>query len=146
MAMPDTNTAYDKLVSGPLRLGQGEIRIAHRTEHRADLGCLLIRPALAASERLVGVVGGTGLKGMRLTERLPYFLSGVGYPDWIVLGPDTLTKGSAGVLGAGFFGPDWGVADGDFAWQAERSTSKRSAFKVEWSIASWQAISRAANG
>jgi len=56
---------------------------------------------------------------MRLTDRLPYFVSGVAYPDWIVLGPETLTKGSAGVRGAGFFGNDWEVGSGAAVWHKE---------------------------
>jgi hypothetical protein len=55
--------------------------------------------------------------GLRLTERLPYFLAGVAYPDCIVLGTDVLTHGTAGVRTAGFFGLDWAVASGEFAWE-----------------------------
>jgi hypothetical protein len=38
---------------------------------------------------------GSGLLGLRLTERLPYFLSGVGYPDCLVLGPEALLQGAS---------------------------------------------------
>jgi hypothetical protein len=75
-----------------------------------------MRPRPGSDRALVGVVGGSGLVGMRLTERLPYFVSGVGYPDWLVFGPDALARGSAGVRGAGFFGLDWGVTTGEAAW------------------------------
>jgi hypothetical protein len=44
---------------------------------------------------------------MRRSERLPYFVSGVGYPDYVILDE----KPHA----AGFFGPDWGLAEGEFA-------------------------------
>jgi hypothetical protein len=54
---------------------------------------------------------------MRLTDRLPYFVSGVGYPDCAVFGPDTLRKGSEGIIAAGFFGNDWSIENGDFAWR-----------------------------
>ncbi|HZU37423.1 MAG TPA: prolyl oligopeptidase family serine peptidase [Gemmataceae bacterium] len=121
----DTNSAYDPLVIGPLHLGHGQVRVAERTEKGDKLGCLFIRPRPDSGRALVGVIGGTGLLGMRLTDRLPYFLSGVGYPDWLVLGPDTLTKGSAGVVGAGFFGPDWAIGDGDSAWRNQRLNVQR---------------------
>jgi hypothetical protein len=65
------------------------------------------------------VVSGSGLPGLRLTERLPYFVSGTGFPDCLVLGAETLTKGAEGVRVAGFFGNDWGVASGDFVWRKE---------------------------
>ena len=63
------------------------------------------------------VVTGTGIKGMRLTTRLPYFVSGIHYPDLFVAGPEMLTKGVGGVRAAGFFGNDWAVASGESAWR-----------------------------
>ena len=56
---------------------------------------------------------------MRLTDRLPYFVSGVAYPDFTILGPDVLTSGTEGVRAAGYFGIDWGVKTGEFAWRDE---------------------------
>ena len=69
---------------------------------------------IAPDEREV-VVTGADARGMRLTDRLPYFTSGVHYPDWIVLGPETLEHGLAGVRAAGFFGPDWRIDTGESA-------------------------------
>jgi len=63
------------------------------------------------------VVSGTGVVGLRLTNRLPYFLSGVGYPDCTVIGPEMLREGARGVRAAGFFGNDWSVDKGEFAWR-----------------------------
>ena len=65
----------------------------------------------------VAVVSGSGLAGMRLTDRLPYFLGGVEYPDVTVIGPEMLKQGSKGVRVAGFFGLDWSVDKGEFAWR-----------------------------
>jgi hypothetical protein len=82
-----------------------------------DLACLFVRPRPGSDRALVGVVAGTGTAGVRLTERLPYFISGVGYPDCVVLGSEVLRDGTAGVRVAGFFGNDWSVESGDFAWR-----------------------------
>jgi hypothetical protein len=54
---------------------------------------------------------------MRLTDRLGYFVSGVGYPDCVVVGPEVLSQGSAGVRVAGVFGLDWTVTAGEFVWR-----------------------------
>ncbi len=80
------------------------------------LGCLFIRPRPGSDTACVGVVSGSGVAGMRLTDRLPYFVSCVAYPDCVVLGADVLTHGSAGVQAAGFFGVDWSVEAGEFGW------------------------------
>jgi hypothetical protein len=71
-----------------------------------------------SQDRLVAGIGGTDIVGMRLTDRIPILAAGTAYPDWTILGPDVLEKGSKGIVGAGFFGPDWGLTDGDGAWQA----------------------------
>jgi hypothetical protein len=62
-------------------------------------------------------VTGSGLSGFKLTDRVPYFMSGVEFPDCTVFGADVLSKGAEGALAAGFFGLDWSVGNGEFAWR-----------------------------
>ena len=57
----------------------------------------------------VGIVGGTGLSGLRTTTQMPIFLSGAGFPDWLVVGADMRTMGSKGIRSAGFFDARWQV-------------------------------------
>ena len=45
------------------------------------------------------------------------FTSGIHFPDVTVFRTDVLEKGYEGVRCAGFFGPDWGVETGEFAWR-----------------------------
>jgi dienelactone hydrolase len=112
-----TNTAWKTLLAdSPVQVGPGRIRVGEREETGDDLACLFLRPRADSEEALVGVVSGTGPSGMRLTDRLPYFVAGIGFPDCLVVAPDLLRHGDAGVRGAGFFGLDWGVASGEFVW------------------------------
>lgn len=67
---------------------------------RPNEGMLMIRPE---GNRFIGMIGGGALKGMRATERLPYFTSGVAYPDWVIVGADIAEKGNDAVLGAGYW-------------------------------------------
>lgn len=114
----DTNTAWGALLTdSPVVLARQSIRVGRRTLKGGDLGCLLVRPRPNSDIAVVGVVGGSGIAGMRLTDRLPYFVSGVAYPDCIVIGPDILETEAEGVRVAGFFGIDWSVERGDFAWR-----------------------------
>jgi dienelactone hydrolase len=113
-----TNAAWGELLGdGPVQVRRGSIRVGARQIDGDDLACLFIRPRPGSDTACVGAVSGSGLGGMRLTDRLPYFVSGVAYPDCTVIGPEMLSQGSAGVRGAGFFGPDWSVETGDFAWR-----------------------------
>jgi hypothetical protein len=90
--------------------------VGDHQEHGGDLACLFLRPRPGSARACVGVVAGSGLAGMRLTERLPYFVSGVAYPDWTIIGPEMLTTGVGGMRGTGFFGNDWSLSSGESAW------------------------------
>jgi poly(3-hydroxybutyrate) depolymerase len=105
------------LADSPVQVGAGRITIGDKTLQGGELACLFLRPRPGSDRTLVGVIGGTGVHGMRLTDRLPLFVSGIGYPDCLVFGPEALAEGLAGVRVAGFFAQDWGVPQGEFAWR-----------------------------
>ncbi len=113
-----TNGAWPMLIpdGGPVQVDRGELRIGDRTERSEALGIIFVRPRPGSDVASVGAVGGTGVIGMRLTDRLPYFVSGVGYPDLLVLTPEVLSEGPAGVMAAGYFGLDWSVDGGEIVW------------------------------
>jgi hypothetical protein len=114
----DGHTSWKALLgSSPVQVRRGAVQVGERKEAGDDLACLFVRPRPGSDRALVGVVGGTGPAGLRLTERLPYFVSGCAYPDCIVLGPETLAGGSEGVRATGFFGNDWGVPSGEWVWK-----------------------------
>lgn len=114
----DTNRAWAALLStSPVQAERGRLRMGLRTEEGDDLGFTMIRPRTGSNDRLVAVVGGTGVQGMRLTNRLRYFWAGVAYPDWLLIGPEALTSGDPGIRAAGYFAEDWGVDDADIAWR-----------------------------
>jgi hypothetical protein len=113
-----TNAAWKVLLAeSPVQLERGKVRIGDRETTGDNLACLFLRPRKGSETACVAAVGGTGLAGMRLTDRLPYFTSGVGYPDCLVFDTETLTKNGSGVRAAGYFGNDWGVQSGEFAWK-----------------------------
>jgi len=95
----------------------GKVTIGDRTLEGDNLACLFLRPRPNSDIAAVGVIGGTGLPGMRLTDRLPLFVSGVGYPDCVVFGTDSPVDGLGGIRAAGFFGADWSVKQGEFNWR-----------------------------
>ena len=48
---------------------------------------------------------------MRMNFQARYFTSGVACPDYVVFGLETLSKGMAGVLEAGYFNNQWGLEE-----------------------------------
>jgi len=113
----ESNVAWKALLANcPLQVTRERVQVGDRSIDGADLSVLAIYPRPGSDRALVGVVSGTGPAGLRLTERLPYFVSGVAYPDWIVIGAEMLQSGVGGVRGAGFFGNDWQVDSEQSAW------------------------------
>ena len=92
------------------------IRVGDKTLANQDIGCLFVRPRSNTESCLIGVVTGTNVIGMRSTDRLPYFVSGVSYPDLFVITPEVLVRGADAVIVTGFFGLDWSLESGQFVW------------------------------
>jgi poly(3-hydroxybutyrate) depolymerase len=115
-----TLACWDALLrDSPVHVSRERIRIGERELSGDDLACLLVRPRPGSDVACVAVIGGTGLRGLRTTDRLPVFLSGVAYPDVTVLNSEVFEKGWSGVRCAGFFGNDWSVESGEFEWRPE---------------------------
>lgn len=118
----DTNKAWPVLLSlSPIQVRGGRVNVSRqgtvRPESGDGLAVLFVRPRPGSSTATVAVVGGAGLSGMRLTDRIRYFLSGVHLPDLTILGPAAPVEGEAGIRAVGYFGHDWRVETGDIEWR-----------------------------
>ena len=106
----DTNSAWKTLLAdSPINVRRNSIRIGNGLMPGEDMAILFTRPRPGSTVASVAVVAGTGLAGMRLTERLNYFFAGVAFPDFFVVGPEMLEKGYDGVRAAGFFDSRWQI-------------------------------------
>lgn len=115
----ETNACWDRLLKKcPVRVTRESVRIEDRTEKGSNLACLFLYPREGSDTACVGVVSGTGVQGCRMTYRMPVFVSGVGYPDLVLVSTEVLRQSSSpGLLAAGYFSNDWRVKGGEFAWQ-----------------------------
>jgi predicted esterase len=115
----DTNSAWPQLLAtSPVEVRRGHVRVGTRTETGDALAVVTVRPRPGSDIASIGVVSGTGPAGMRLTNRLRWFVSGIVYPDLMVLEPKTLTEGTGGVRAWGYFGLDWRTETGEIAWRS----------------------------
>ncbi|MSR63606.1 MAG: hypothetical protein EXS08_14310 [Planctomycetes bacterium] len=101
----DTNRAW-KLVPEdfPLRVKRGSVRLGAQEWKGDALGALAVGPV---GDVLFAVLGSSGPEADRAAVTLAPFISGVGYPDYVVYGPEVLTQGDGGVRAAGFFDHAW---------------------------------------
>jgi hypothetical protein len=61
---------------------------------------------------VVGMVGGSGMPGMRAAVQNHYFSGITAFPDVLIFRADWLLKGPEGINASGFFGYDWEVEMG----------------------------------
>jgi len=106
----DTNSAWSSLLDdSPILVRNGAVGAGGRLYSGGDLACMFVRPRKGTKDGLVGVVSGTGVIGCHTLDRLPLFLSGCEYPDWVVFRPTVLMQGPAACIAAGFFDNNWSV-------------------------------------
>ncbi len=115
------NAAWSRLLPQdcPVNVKPGSVQIGERVFQGDDLACLFLRPRPGSETACVAIIAGTGLPGMRMTDRFPVFMSGVAYPDCTVISSEMLRTGAKAVRAAGFFGNDWSVERGEFAFRGE---------------------------
>ena len=108
---------HQLLADAPVRIARGTATVGDRTLERDDLAAFFTHPRAGSDTALVGVVAGTGAAGRRLADEPRYFISGVGYPDWMLMTPEVLEAGLPGIVGAGFFDSDWSIDPDHSAWR-----------------------------
>lgn len=110
---PATNNGFAALkVVCPLNVQPGKVQVGDQTLP-GDLAVLAVVPRHDSDTASVGIIAGTSLQGMRITNRLPYLVSGVGLPDFVILDTDMLRVGDKGLRAAGFLDADWALSSLD---------------------------------
>jgi hypothetical protein len=114
----DSNSAWVPLLeTSPIQVRRGSIQVGGKTLAGQDLACVFLRPRTDSDRASVAVVSGSGDVGQRLTNRLPYFLAGTGFPDWMILDHNLYLQGVGGIVGAGFFDNSWKLAPSESEWR-----------------------------
>ena len=108
------------------RVKSGEVTVGDgHTVSGDDLGVLAVgtfRNAGTSGGQMYALVGGTGVVGMRATDRFTYLLSGVGVPDVCVLRAGLWSRGvqagkaGSGVECAGFLGGNLTMEGAEILW------------------------------
>ncbi len=104
----DANSLWKTLQDkSPIKVNSGAINFADEKLIQNKLGVMYIFPRMNSTSTITAFIGGTDLTGMKTIERMPIFVSGVAYPDYLIMTDDALKNGIPSVLKAGFFENDW---------------------------------------
>lgn len=105
----DINSVFKSLLKDcPIQVDRNEVRIGQKS-YQGDASVLFVYPRTGSDENLVGIIGMTTLKSVRVNYQASYFTSGVTCPDYVIFSPETLSNGMSGVLDAGYFDNQWGL-------------------------------------
>jgi predicted peptidase len=112
-----TNAAWNLLLkNAPIQVTRGRLKAGGKTYSGDDLATYFVWPQTYGVTS-VGVVAGTGVKGMNATFANQYFTGGSGFPDFMIFTLGMLNKGASQIKLACFFDNDWQLLSGEFAEQ-----------------------------
>jgi hypothetical protein len=116
----ETNAAWPRLLEGsPIDVRRGKVTAGGRAFEGEDLAAIFMRPRQDSDVASVVVVAGSGIVGTRSVDRDSFFYPFIRYPDCTVRRAEGHEAGTPRVLGVGYFGLDWSIEAGEFAWSEE---------------------------
>ncbi|MEO8568638.1 MAG: alpha/beta hydrolase-fold protein [Ginsengibacter sp.] len=110
----NTNSTWNILLSDcPIKVNRNSIKIGSESYTGDDLGAYFVWPMKKSSTNSVGIISGTGIKGMNAANANQYFAGASGFPDFMIFRLNMLQSGADEVEMAGFFDNDWKLTNED---------------------------------
>jgi dienelactone hydrolase len=104
----DDNAAWSLFGdSPPIDFADGHVRLGEQT-WQGDYAGVFVLPS---GNRMIAAFASTSTQAARFGDTFAPFISGVGYPDYAVLGIDALQRGDEAVVAAGWFDHAWQVVE-----------------------------------
>lgn len=105
-----TNSAWASLLADcPIKVNPYSVQIGNKQYQGNDLGGYFIWKKPGTDIHTVGVITGTGLKGMQAATANQYFAGASGFPDYMFFKLDMLKNGPEDVVDAGFYNNQWNI-------------------------------------
>lgn len=113
-----TNAAWDVAIENcPIRVERNRVQAGGDRWEGDDLAAYFTWPLKGSATGSVGVVTGTGLKGMNAAHANQYFAGASGFADFMIFRLQMLQSGADGVMLAGFFDNDWKLSEQELVRQ-----------------------------
>ena len=110
----NTNSTWNILLSDcPIKVNRNVIKVGGESYTGDDLGAYFVWPMKNSLITSVGVISGTGIKGMNAANGNQYFAGASGFPDFMIFRLGMLQSGPGEVETAGFFDNNWKLANAD---------------------------------
>jgi hypothetical protein len=110
-----TNRAWNTLLSDcPIQVERNKITAGKKTWQGDDLAAYFVWPNRNSNVASVGVISGSGIKGMHAATANQYFAGASGFPDFMIFSMDMLQNGAKEVKMAGFYDNNWKLTGVDF--------------------------------
>jgi dienelactone hydrolase len=104
----NTNAAWNSVLQDcPIQVERLKISVGNKVYTGDDLGTYFVWPIKNSSVASVGVVSGSGIRGMKAANANQYFAGASGFPDFMIFKLNMLKSGKDEVKMAGFFDNDW---------------------------------------
>lgn len=105
-----TNLAWSELLADcPISVGPTGVKVGSMEYSGDDFGGYFTWKKPGSEKLTVGVITGTGIKGMQSATANQYFAGASGFPDYMFFRMDMLKNGSDGVVKAGFYSNTWTI-------------------------------------
>ena len=103
-----TNAAWKQVLADcPIQVERNKIQAGDKNWTGDDLAAYFVWPIKSSPVASVGVVTGTGVRGMKAAYANQYFAGASGFPDFMIYDLKMLQSGANEVKMAGFFDQDW---------------------------------------
>ena len=103
-----SNSVYRLLLADcPISVDRNAVNAGDQKWTGDDLAAYFVWPLKGSTINSVGVVSGTGIKGMQAANANQYFAGASGFPDFMVFRLGMLQSGSNEIKLAGFFSNEW---------------------------------------
>lgn len=114
----NTNRAWKTLLANcPIQVQKNKIKFGKITLKGKDLAALFVFPKKDEEFTCVGVVSGTGIKGMRATNTQRYLYPGNGFPDFMIFKSSIFRNGLKAIKKMGYFNMQWQLDDQNMVGQ-----------------------------
>ena len=110
-----TNAAWIAVLNDcPIQVERNRISAGSKSWQGDDLGAYFVWPIRNSNFASVGVITGTGIRGMQAANANQYFAGASGFPDFMIFNLQMAQLGSSGLKMVGFYDNNWNLSEADF--------------------------------